>query len=406
MGLLVAVLLAARLPFLGHPIPVDVDELAFIGGLGFPAEYPVHHPGYPLWVALGTLTHRLGLPAYAAFQVWSVAASLAAPLLLYRGLRWLVEESPAWWTALAYGVCPLVWFLGTTALSYMTGGACGLAIVGLCCQAIRRARTDLLWAAALLLIVGISLRADLAIYLGPLVLWTGWKLGRRRFAAVALLLIAGGVLNLLLARHLYTRGAGGTISPSLAHTLDVVSGTSVFRLGLVDGLARNLVKIVLNFGWNLGLAAAAVPVCLLALWRRRRVLPRGVGGILLLWIGPGLGFLSLMHVVQGYFVLPLAAAYAIIGLGLQAIRSPARRAAAAVAIVAASTAQFLFWPWTTEGSDLTRLLNAKIAYLSRAGLMQVDRRGEIHSPGDTWRTAAHDRQNPPPAASSPGGDSP
>ncbi len=400
MGLLVATLLAARLPFLSHPVPVDIDELGFMGGLGFPAEYPVHHPGYPLWVAMGTVLHRLGLPAYAAFQAWSVAASVIAPLLLFWGLRWFLEERLAWWMALAYGLCPLVWFQGTTALSYMSGGACGLAIVGLCGHAVRRSRATALWAAALLLIAGASLRADLVIYLGPLVLWAVWKFGRRRGVIVTLLLIAGGILNLLLARYLYSRGAGGPASPSLAHTLDVVSGTSVFRLGLIDGLARNLVKIALNFGWNLGLAAIALPLCVLVVWRRRRLLPPGIGGVLLLWSGPCLVFLSLMHVVQGYFVLPLAAAYAVIGLGLQAIRSPARRAACAVAIVAASTAQFLFWPWTTQGGDLTRLLNAKIAYLSRAGLMQIDRRAEIHTPGDTWRTAAHDRQTPLPSTSS------
>ena len=74
LGLLL-ILLTVRLPLLDHPTPVDIDEVSFIAGLGFPAQYPVHHPGYPLWVAMGTVLHAVGLEPYTAYMTWSVLAS-------------------------------------------------------------------------------------------------------------------------------------------------------------------------------------------------------------------------------------------------------------------------------------------------------------------------------------------
>ena len=88
-ALLLALLMAVlRVPLLDHPTPVDVDEVSFMGGLGFPRDYPVHHPGYPLWVAMGTVMHAAGFDPYAAFQVWSFAASVAAPAPLAMSSIW------------------------------------------------------------------------------------------------------------------------------------------------------------------------------------------------------------------------------------------------------------------------------------------------------------------------------
>ncbi len=94
--MLVLVLLAMRLPLLDHPTPVHRDEVGFVEAIGFPADYPVHHPGYPMWVGLGTIAAAAGLEAYAAYQFWSVLASLAAPLLFYVGLRRAIGDGTAW----------------------------------------------------------------------------------------------------------------------------------------------------------------------------------------------------------------------------------------------------------------------------------------------------------------------
>ncbi len=394
LGLL---LLAIRIPLLGHPTPVDVDETAFIGGLGFPAEYPVHHPGYPLWVGMGTVLHTAGLESYTAYQLWSLAASVAGPMLLYRGLRWVVDDGPAWWLALAFGVNPLVWFQGTTALSYMAGGTVGLLVVGLCYRGLVTGRGAALYWAAGVLGVGVSLRADLLIYLGPMVAYAAWRFRWRRGATAMGVLAAGVCVFLAMTSYLYGRGDVAAVRPDIGHTVDVVLGTSVFKLGFVDGLLRNLVKMVLNVGWDYGAGVLLLPPAVWAVVRRGCGENVELGKVLLLWSVPISVFLATMHVVQGYFLLLLPAGYCVIGIALQGWfkgRS-AVRVAAIVAML--SFAQFVCYPWSPElpGPDagaavrFKRLLDAKIAFQSASGLRQIDRRGEIHYQGDTWPTKAH-----------------
>ncbi|MBN2561120.1 MAG: hypothetical protein JXQ75_09340 [Phycisphaerae bacterium] len=468
---LVLVLFVLRVPLLDHPTPVDVDEQSFMAALGFPAQYPVHHPGYPLWVGMGTVLHAAGLEPYTAYQAWSLAASIVGPLLLYVGLRWVLADSLAWWLALGFGVNPLVWFQGTTALNYMAGGTTGLVVVGLCYRAVARRRSATMYWAATVLAIGISIRADLLIYVGPMLAYVAWRFRWRRGLGAMIILAAGIVAFLAVTSHLYGRADPTRVRPELGHTIDVVLGTSAYRLGLVNGLLRNLVKIGVNLGWDFGVAVLLLPPA--AWWivrdRRRRPSrsrvtarppaatkvwhgrpardptgetpvpqvpsrdakipivsnaarppaaaavcgtgvppvpppqggqshgglgdgsnwPGGVATILLLWVVPISLFLALMHVVQGYFVLSVAAGYCMIGLALQG--GLGRRAGARVAAVIAvcSMAQFVLYPWSPDSVGFKRRLDAKIAFQSASGLRQIDRRPEIHEPGDYWRTEAH-----------------
>jgi len=385
---LIVVLAALRLPFLNHPTPVTEDETYFMLGLGFPAEYPVHHPGYPLWVTLGTLLHAAGLDAYRSYQAWSLLASLTGPLLLYVGLRRLLEEGPAWWLALAWGVNPLVWFQSVTALSYMTAGAVGLLVLGHSYRAIVEGQGGGALQAAAWLVVAILLRADYLIYLGPLVLVAACLHGRRR-GRLALLILALGVAALVAVTWLlYHRVEPTGLHPTLDHTVDVVLGTSVFRLGLVDGLLRNLVKIALNFGWDFGVAFLLLPWAKWRIVRNPRLRPR-LGLFLILWTLPAICFLCLMHVVQGYFMLLLPAGYLLIGIAASERWGPANASRLAAALAVCSAAQFLCYPWSTESTGFKRLLDAKIAFQSAAGIRQIDKLELIHTPGDFWPTAAH-----------------
>jgi hypothetical protein len=118
---LALILLVARLAYLQHPWPVHGDERSFVEAIGFPAQYPVHHPGYPLWIAIGTALHAFGFSPYASYQTWSLLASVALPVLMYIGLGRGLRDGLAWWVALSFGVCPILWFTGTTALNYAAG---------------------------------------------------------------------------------------------------------------------------------------------------------------------------------------------------------------------------------------------------------------------------------------------
>ncbi len=381
---LVGLLLALRIPYFDHPYPVQApDESLFVAGLGFPAEYPVHAPGYPMWVALGTITHTVGLDAYVSFAAWSLLASLLAPLLLYIGLRRALDDRLAWWLGLAFGVSPVVWFQSTAALTYLPAATLGLLVAGFCHRAIVDAQARGLVPAAIILAIGVFLRLDLLIYLGPVVLYTAWRMRGRAGLVAVVILLAGTAAAYGLTLYLYSRGDGG--AQRLVHAREVILGTSVFRLGVVDGLLRNLVKVLVNVAWDFGLAAPLIPCAVWIVARDRRRLG-DAPGLLAIWLLPGVMFLSLTHVVQGYFMLLLPAGYALIGLALGA-KLPTPAAVRIVAVVALfSVAQFIFYPWSDSGSGFKRILDDKIAFQSGQGLRHIDRRNVTHRPGDYWPT--------------------
>lgn len=383
---LVVLLLLLRLSVWPHPWPVHPDESEFIAALGFPHPYPVHHPGYPLWVLLGTLAARAGLSDYAAFAVWSIAASCVAPAVLYFWLRHECGDRLAWLAGLWLGVQPTWWFLGVTAWNYSMAGLIATVVAGLCWSALRSGRTTAALAGAALLAVSAGLRPDLLVWLGPLVVWTAWRGARRYGVIAAALLLAGAVIWAGVSARLY-RGEGG---PSLAHTLSVVYSTSVLSRGLVDGVARNAVKLLAYLGWSLGVGGALLLVALLI---RRRVGPAWptTTWFFLLWLGPVAAFQLLVHVTEiGHAVWYLPAACAAVALTM--CRRLDRRTAGVLMslAVAASAAQFWLYPWRSDVSGWRGVLNAKVAFASAVGLRRILERDTMHRPGDFWtpRSAA------------------
>ncbi|MCZ6684349.1 MAG: hypothetical protein O7B26_14295 [Planctomycetota bacterium] len=387
--LLVLLLIGARLPVLNHPSPVHSDESEFLAAIGFPTQYPVHHPGYPAWVALGTLGTRIGFEPYAAYQLWSVIASAVAPVLLYLGLRKLIHDATAWWLALAFGVNPLVWFTAATALNYVAGVVFGLVIVGACWQANRTRRPGIHFLAVITLAFALFLRPDLLLWLGPMVVFTAWrfKWGHRIVACVGITLAFAALFALV--SWLHGRDGGAQSGPKLSHTADVVFGTSIFRLGLKDGFARSLLKFCANLTWDFGLSSFLI-VAAVVRWKHVRQRWPGTSTFLLLWVVPISGFVLLVHMSEpGHIMLLIPAGYCVMGLGLTATASTrtATRLAAAAAIC--SVAQFTLYPWSPESTGYKRTIDAKISYMSASGLRQIDRRAEIHTPGDYWSTQAH-----------------
>lgn len=389
---LVLLLGIARAAYLQHPWPVHGDETGFVEAIGFPAQYPVHHPGYPLWVAMGTALHALGFSPYASYQAWSVVASVLAPALLYVGLGWLVRDGLAWWTALAFGVSPLMWFAGTTALNYTAGCCVGMVVVGLCHRALGEARTRPLSAAAMATAVGLCLRADLLLTVGPMIAFVAWRLRAIGGLKAMLILTAGVVLLASATAVIYGRADPRLPAPQLSHTLNVVFGTSVFRLGLVDGLARNAVKLGVNLIWHLGAAVLLLPVAIL---HNGRGAKHDTRILLLLWWFPTAAFLLLVHMTEPGHMMPLLpVGYCLIALWMNERFKPAVATKLVAGIAVFSAVQFVAYPWSPSSTGFKRRVDAKIAYVSGAGLRQIDRRGEIHTPGDYWQTAVHHGETP------------
>jgi hypothetical protein len=343
-------------------------------------------------VALGTALHFLGFSPYESYQAWSVLASILLPFLIYVALRRGVRDSLAWWTALACGVCPLLWFTGTTALNYAAGCALGFIVVVMCHRALSEDRTRPLLAAAVLTSISLCLRADLLLTVGPVIAFAAWRL-RRIGGFRALMILAGGVVLLVGATALvYGRADARMPAPHLRHTLDVILGTSVFRLGTVDGLARNAVKLGVNLVWHLGAAFLLLPLAVIYNARSAR---RDTRVFLVLWWLPSTAFLLLIHMTEPGHMLPLLpAAYCLIAIWLNDRVRPESAVRWMKAIVLLSVVQFVAYPWSPSSRGFKRVLDAKIAYVSGQGLRQIDRRGEIHAPGDYWRTTIHHAETP------------
>lgn len=398
---LLLLLLTSRVLLVDHPTPVHGDETEFISALGFPAAYPVHQPGYPLWVAMGTLLAKCGAQPYASFQAWSVICSVLAPWVLYLTLRREMDDGMAWWTALAFGACPLLWFLGTTALNYATACAVVVIIVAQLRRAMNARRAAFLRCGAATLALSSLLRPDLLIWLGPIVIVTAWSF-KWLDRVIAIGILALGTATVVAVQSwLYGRAPEGMV-PQVGHTMDVVLNTSVFRLGLVDGLARNALKLGAIALWQLGLPIL-ISTCGCLIWGEKVRRPANhalmpIGTFFMLWTIPLVAFLILIHMTEaGHILVIIPGVYWLIA-HLIAHRCTKRNAIRLMAgLAVASTLQFVLYPWSSESHGLKRIVDAKLAYISATGLRHIDERDLIHTPGDTWHTAAHGPESAGPA---------
>lgn len=404
---LLVLLAASRLLALDHPAPIRGDEERFAAGAQWAAArwhaepagaYPVHHPGYPLWILLALPLHLAGLPPTASFMAWSVAASLIEPLILYRLVARFLSPAAAWWLAMAYGVSPVYWFLSATGLNYVAGSTIATGVALLALKSLEPARGDSrsLAAAAALCAVGVGLRPDVLLWIGPLLLWAARRRGRAAcLVSAAALAFAALAWSMVIAGVYATGGdAAADGGPRLTHTIQKVLATSVFQLGLIDGLLRNAVKLIAVLGWSFGVGALIVAAAGASAMRRRgdasRVEGRPPAAFMILWIAPALAFNLFIHMTEpGHAIWHLPPLYLLAGaLVARAWRASSARWLAVFA--AASALQFALYPWSAASTGAKRILDAKVAYMSRCGLRQIDQREQIHQPGDIWRTRAHD----------------
>ena len=393
--LILAVLcFASYATYFRHPIPVHPDEAAFMEGVGFPDHYPVHHPGYPLWVLMGTAGRFLGMDAYEAFSIWSLAAAVVSVALCHRLFRKLMSANVAFLFAAAFGVNPLAWFSSVTALTYSMAAAIGLAVVLLSVRSVLEKRPGLAMWGAVILAVGIMVRTDLLIYTGPVLLAA--VLRHRSailFIRTAAIVVTGCVIFLLTVHTIYGRGDPEEVAGRAAHTMDVLLNTSIFRAGFKDGLVRNSVKMAANLGWQLGIALLFFVGMIPAAWRRARGGDFGAR-LVVTWLLPGLVFLMCLHVVQGYFLVLLPAFYLAVGRMAETTRGIAVARRIGAIVVVATVLQFMAYPWSSTSTGFKRMLDAKITYLSRIGLKHADERVRIDEDGDVWRIPAHDLNRP------------
>lgn len=425
---LMVLLVFVRLPLIDHPQPVHPDEREFVDAINFPTPYPVHPPGYPLWTALGSVMSKVSRGEYQAYQILSVVGAAMASVFLYLILRrWVCADSTAWLIALALGLNPLMWFHAVTALNYCMATAVALAVVYYMARGIADNRLRDLKIGTSIFAVGLFLRLDLLLWIGPVWAVLALRHPVRTWAPAALVLVAAAIGNWQMTHYLYGQSEIGRTA--LAHTREVIWNTSVFEQGVGNGLLRNAVKLGANLAWDFGLLLPAIPVAFFAArrcgagWHCQRpyvgsvahgagmhspestaeqttfdpprrttlgVAPNAIQitNIALLAALPLIAFTLLIHMSEpGHIMLLLPIGYTILAAGLARLHPiAAKRWAFAIAVIGA--AQFLLYPWSVNGSSMKRLVDAKVGYISASGLRQIDRRHEIHHPGDYWPTGA------------------
>ena len=91
--LLAVVWLAAHVPSLA-PSLEDIDSINFALGLREfdPAKHQPHPPGYPLYIALGRLSHAVLGDEALALAIWSVVAGALALFTAFHFFRTLGSD--------------------------------------------------------------------------------------------------------------------------------------------------------------------------------------------------------------------------------------------------------------------------------------------------------------------------
>jgi hypothetical protein len=184
---LAAIFLVAHLAFL-PPTLEDLDSMNFaLGVRDFdPSRHQPHPPGYPVFIALGKLSHAVWPSDSGSLSLWGAlfgAVSVFSLLALYTSIEALDRSAVdadrdrrAALATLVVVVSPLFWFTALRPLSDMPG--LGMALAAQACLAsafVRRRRTDSATPAAIgesgRLIVAGALIAGLAVGMRTQTIW-------------------------------------------------------------------------------------------------------------------------------------------------------------------------------------------------------------------------------------------
>jgi hypothetical protein len=300
----------------------DVDSVNFALALQRfdPAVHQPHPPGYFLYICLGRLLNGLIPDANAALVTLSIGASCGAAWMLYLLTREWFHREAALLSILLFLVSPLCWFHGIVALTYIVE-AFFSACIGYLCWRVYTGSSRLAVPASIVLGIAAGFRPSTALFLGPLWLFSIWRVpGRRRWLAI---LAAGAAI---LAWFVPMTEAAGGIRQYFAafeHLWSAVPGRRTTLASPWLAVAR-----IATIGWIFVLCFGSAS---LLLFRKN---PGGCAKpdhrrFCALWIIPGLlffAFVFLNYVNSGYLLILSPPVFAILASRLHAfLAAPDRR---------------------------------------------------------------------------------
>ncbi|MBZ0297629.1 MAG: glycosyltransferase family 39 protein [Anaerolineae bacterium] len=304
------------------------------------------YPGYIVYIAVAQIVNALiGDPQVTMVIISIISSGLAAAFIFYLG-RDMFNPTTGLIAALFLITSPLVWFYGEIALPHTMDLFCIILAVWLLYR-IMRGDKGIWWFTAILLALIGGFRQQDLLFLGPLILFSIYRIGVRQFI---LFIVIGFVTTLIWFIPLmhYAGGLQSYLAGSSSFSSSFFDSTSLLAGAGLTGLRRNLINKLIPYtlyGWSL----AAIP----ALYWLSRVRDWRSGlrsrkfWFLALWMAPALGFYVIIHMgQQGLVFVFLPALFLISAEGLyQLFQSrPALLRVSTAAIALFSAAVFLIGP--------------------------------------------------------------
>jgi hypothetical protein len=355
--------LLSRLPFPGQ-ILYHWDSINFAFALqhfDVAAGQP-HTPGYILYVFLAQLVNAAVNDAQLTLVGISVISSGLAVVFLYvLGLA-MFNRVTGLLAALFLASSPLFWFYGEIALPHSLDALMVIVAVWLFYR-VMQGETTLVVPAAIWLGISGGLRPQTQVFLMPLALYAGWRLGwRRSLVALGVLMVVD--LAWFVPLIWLTGGLFRYLEVMRQFYLAFNTTTSIVSGGGLWGITRNLRKLGMYtlYGWSLALVPAIVAgikeLRSLPTWKST-LLKDARFWLMLCWVFPGLAFYVFVHMGQQGLVfvfLPALLLLSAAGIYYLAWTRPLYRRLAITALIIGNCAIFIAAPTYPLGGDRPKLL--------------------------------------------------
>ncbi len=217
-----------------------------------------HIPGYILYVLLARLVNAVAGDVQLTLVGISLVSSGLAVAFLYVLGSTLFNRATGLVAALFLASSPLFWFYGEVALPHSLDALVVIVTVWLLYR-ILQGEAELAVPAAIWIAIAGGLRPQTQLFLMPLALVAGWRLGwKRGLSALSVMAVVDFAWAIPLVWS--TGGLARYLQVTREFTAAFNTTTSVFSGGGLWGLQRNVHKLAMYtlYGWGLAVIPAVV----------------------------------------------------------------------------------------------------------------------------------------------------
>jgi hypothetical protein len=303
-------------------------------------------PGYIVYIALAQALNFLIRDPQTTMLLISIIGSGLAVVMLYILGRDMFNQTTGLIAAVFLATSPLFWFYSEIALPHTLDMFTVILAVWLLYKLMIGETRWLWWTAVYLALVG-GFRQQTLMFLAPLMILAGYRLGIVRIILAGILI---GVTTIAWFAPLmaYSGGIKAYMEGSNAYSSSFFDSTSLLAGAGMTGLIRNVRKLgtYTLYGWALTILPMLYWLPQIPARWRSWLVNRKVWFILL-WIAPALAFYVIIHMgQQGLVFVFLPALFLVSAEGLRRLfqMQPARLQVATAVISLVSAGIFIFGP--------------------------------------------------------------